>query len=221
MKRKTKPSIFETLRHRFPPTSLYRTDIENIIEMANDRELDVKISDKDYEYYSLDEVQEQRGNRVDNLNIVMDKDNSIYKTLDLLIEKDGITVRCQKEDHLVPLWHEIKEVISKRVPWYARLMSPLSGAWAIVVWLWLGPSAGEFNALPWAFAFAWLGLLGVFSFATIFSINYRLKNRGIYLQKRHEVRDFWERNGDRILMLFLGTALGIVGTVIADVITGT
>lgn len=220
MKRKSKSSTFDNLRHRFPPTILYRTDIDHIIEMASDRGLDVKISDEDYEYVSLDEVQEQRGNRVYKLNIVADKDNSIYKTLALLIEKDGVTLRCQKEDHLVPLWHEIKELISKRSPWYARFMSPFGWAWAAIVWLWVGPKADELNTLPQSMALVWLGVLASFMLASIYSAYYRRTNRGIYLQKQHEVLGFWERNFDKMLMLVIGTILGVVGTVVANLITG-
>lgn len=220
MRRIRKSSILDELRHRFPPTVLYRTDIDHIIEMANERDLNVKISDEDYGYTSLDEVQEQRGNRVYKLNIVAQKDNSIFETLDVLIEKDGVTLRCQKKDHLVPLWYEIKEFISKRMPWYARFMYPSRWVWAAIVWLLIRPKAEEFHTLPQSMVLVWQGVFALFVLVSIFSAYYRQMNHGIYLQKQYEVLGFWERNGDKMLMLIIGTVLGVIGTVVSNLITG-
>ncbi|MCG8094133.1 MAG: hypothetical protein JAZ17_11000 [Candidatus Thiodiazotropha endolucinida] len=219
MKRKDKSSHFNNLKHRFPPTILYRTDINQIVEMMSDRGLDVKISDEDYEYESLDEVQEQKGNRVYKLNIDADKDNSIYKSMYLLIEKDGITLQSHKDDHLIPLWYEIKELISKRTPWYARFMSPFGWASAAFVWLLFGPKADEISNLQQSMALAWLVVLTLFLLVSFFSSYYRRTNRGIYLQKQHEVLGFWQRNGDKIFMLAIGTVLGVAGTAITNLIT--
>lgn len=219
MKRKDKSSSFDTLRHRFPPIRLYRSDIDEVIEMAQARSLNIKISDDDYVYESIDEIEEHRGSRVYKLNIEVSKNNATIKTLDIYIEKDGVTLRTYREDQLVPLWHEVKELFSKRMPWYARLMAPFSWAWAAIVWLWVGPRYDEISSLPQSMLLVWFGAFTFFVLAGLLSAYYRVSNRGIYLQKQHEVKGFWERNGDKILMLVMGSVLGVIGTIITNILT--
>lgn len=219
MKRKEKPSFFDTLCHRFPIVRLYRKDLDEIIEIASSRNLEIKITDDDYEYESLDEVQEQQGNRVKKLRLNASLDESLFKSFDVEIDQDGVTVRAHREDELIPFWHQVRDLIAKKVPWYAKFTLPYVWAWVVIGWLWVA-SNDEAKELPRALLLTWFGVLVLSVAMAIFSFWYRFTNRGVFLQKEHEVLGFWTRNGEKIVMLIIGTMLGVVVKVVADLIIG-
>jgi hypothetical protein len=220
MKRKEKSSIFDTLQHQFPTVRLHRSDLQEIIDISKASGFDIRISDDDYEYETLDEVREQRGDRVLRLILTMHLDKSICGTLFVKIEKDGVVVCSQKDDKLVPLWHKIKDLIANRVPWYARLMSPFVWAVVAITWLWNSPKRDEFSTLPPIILIVWFAVL-LFSLGmSIFSFWYKRTNGGVYLQREYEVLGFWDRYGEKIVMIALGTLLGVLGKIATDYITG-
>lgn len=220
MKRKEKSSRFDILKHRFPTVRRYRADLEDILEISKTRGFNVRISDDDYEYETLDELREQRGDRVLKVVLNVSPDNSSYSAVSIEIEKDGVTVRSQRDDNLVSLWHEIKDLLAKRVPWYARLMSPLGWALIASVWLWNGPKRHELSTFPPFLISIWFAFLFFSVSMSIFSFWYQRTNRGVYLLREHEVLGFWDRYGEKISMIVLGAVLGVLGKIAMDFIAG-
>ncbi|AEJ01480.1 hypothetical protein Nit79A3_1665 [Nitrosomonas sp. Is79A3] len=220
MKRKTTPSAFDRLRHRFPPIPLYRSDLEEIIRIANVRELTVRLSDDKHEFESIDDLKENQGDRIRKLSIIISPENSFLLSVDVEINDDGITLITSRDDKLLPIWHEIKEIIEKRLPWYARFMRPIIWIYTSAFVLWLTPKPEQLTEdLEWLTR---LGhAVGTLSFLlSMISLIYLQTSKGIYLQRQHEVKGIWDRYGEKVILLILGTVLGVFGKVISDKLLG-
>lgn len=219
MKQK-KSSILDRLRHRFPPVALYRSDLEEIIRLATARGFKVRISDDRYEFESLDDLRENRGNRIKKLMLEATISESSYPSVDIEIDSDGITIRSPKDDKFVPLWHEIKDAIQARLPWYARLMKPLIWLYLAIPFLWVLSKRQEVKEGFELTNYLLVSGAGLSIFLGLISLSYLRRSRGLRLQRQHEVQGFWERYGEKIILLVIGTAVGIVGKVLSDKLTG-
>ncbi len=221
MKPKTTSSILDRLRHRFPPMRLYRPDIEELLRLSDVRGLKAKISDDKFEFDGLDDVKEHRGERVRQMHIEFRADeNSFLRSVDVEIDSDGILLRSYKDDKLVPFWHEIKDFFENRTPWYAKLMKPLAWVWAATVVLWLGPNVKEAQTWPKSTLYIWIALVCLTVTLSAASWLYLRQTRGVYLKREHEVQSLWDRYGEKLVPLVIGTVLGVLGKVLADQLTG-
>ncbi len=220
MKKKETSSLFDNLRHKFPPIPLYRSDLDEIVTIAQVRELRVQISDDKYEYESLDDLKENRGNRIRRLTLTLTPEHSAYTSITVEIDSDGVLLRSSKDDKLVLVWHEIREIIEKQAPWYARFMKPLSWAYGALLFLWLSPKKEQIReGLEWV-ASAWVGVGSVMIVLSLLSVLYLNRSRGVYLQREHEVQGFWDRYGEKLAFLILGTVVGVIGKVVSDKLSG-
>ena len=220
MKTKKTSSMFDSLRHRFPPIPLYLSDLEEIVRIAQSRELVVKISDDKYEYEGLDDLKENRGSRIRRLTLSLALENSAYTSLTVEIDNDGVILRSPKDDKLVPVWHEIKDAIERQAPWYARFMKPLSWVYGALVMYLIPPKQEPIReGFEWVLH-AWFSVAGVMLLLSLLSVLYLNRSRGVYLQREHEVQGFWERYGEKLVFVVLGTVLGVIGKVVSDKLSG-
>jgi hypothetical protein len=219
MKQK-KASPIDRVRHRFPPIRLYRSDIEDIIQLAESRELSVKISNDDYEFEDLDDLKNNLGNKIKKLTISITDPSIILTNLILEIDTDNITLVSSKDDKLISVWHEIKDRLTEQVPWYAVFMKPFRWFFLFLMLFWINSHLEQLpNDFKWI-SKLWLGIMVISLMLGLVSEVYISKNKGIYLQKEHEVEGFWDRNSEKIYMLVLGAMLGAFFKVIADKLTG-
>ncbi|OIQ96978.1 hypothetical protein GALL_210450 [mine drainage metagenome] len=215
-----KSSSFSRLRFRFPPLRLYRPDIEEIIHIAEGGELIVKLSDDSYDFESLDDLIENRGKRIKKLNINLVPKDSAYEYVTIDVDTDGITITATKNEKLALIWHEIKEVIGNKQPWYARFMRPFSWGAGGILLLVLAPKREQIQVGSEWTLHLWVGLMLLCFLMYGLSGLYLFKSKGIYLQREHEIEGFWGRYGEKIVLLVIGTVLGVAGKVIADRLTG-
>lgn len=220
MKQKNLSPLRNALRHKVPPIPLFRSDLEEIFAIAETRNFDIQISDDRYEYEDLDDLKANRGDRVKNITITLRRENKIPLYMQIEVESDGVKLYSTKNDEMIAAWHEIKEIIDNRVPWYAAIMRPIYWLWgtAIVLWIFPNEKISEEN-MDWPVVI-WLVSILLLSAMSLSSFLYFRKNRGVYLQRQHEVQGFWSRYGERILFLVLGTLLGIFGKVASDMLSG-
>lgn len=220
MKKKNSSSIFDELRHKFPPTPLYRSDLEDIISVAQSRELAILISDDQYEYESLDDLKENKGSRIKNLTITLTPDDSRLRTLTIKFNSDGVILASPKMDKLVYAWHEIKEIIERQVPWYSRFIRPLTWAYGAIFILFISPKKDQIReGMEWVTTACVAGG-SVMLFLSLISFVYLKQNRGVHLQREHEVQRFWDRYGEKLILLIAGTVLGVVGKFVSDSLSG-
>ena len=220
MKTKKTSSFLDSLRHRFPPIPLYLSDLEEIVRIAQSRELEVKISDDKYEYESLDDLKENRGSRIRKLTLTLAPANSAYTSVTVEIDNDGVILRSPKDDKLVPVWHEIKDAIERQAPWYARFMKPLSWVYGALVMYLIPPKQEPVReSFEW-FLNAWFSVAGLMLLFSLLSLLYLNRSRGVYLQREHEVEGFWDRYGEKLVFVVIGTVLGVIGKVVSDKLSG-
>lgn len=220
MKRKSSSSLIDGLRHKFPPIPLYRSDLEEIVRIGHGRELRVRIADDQYDYENLDDLKENKGNRIKKLTLTLAPENFAYPSITIEVDNDGVLLRSSKDDKLVPVWHEIKDAIEKQLPWYARYMRPLSWAYGALIFLLLSPKKEQIReGMEWI-ASAWIGVGSFMFLLSLLSVLYLKRSRGVYLQREHEVQGFWDRYGEKLVFLILGTVLGVVGKVVSDKLSG-
>ncbi|MGX7850936.1 hypothetical protein [Pseudomonas aeruginosa] len=216
MKPKTTFSLFDSKLVRFPPSSLYLTDIERLILIGADRGLNVKISDSTDEFDDLTDLIENRGKRIKSLNLIFSA-NSLPSILNNVIKLEigekGISLRSANDDKLLPAWLAMKTYIENHEPIYAPLMKPT--VWLLIV---LGVLA-VLPRLSWApsESFARVLILAVPAWLCLYSAYY-LKKTSVYLQKKHEIEGFWDRNGEKILLAVFSALIGAVLSVAGQLI---
>ncbi|HAF43828.1 MAG TPA: hypothetical protein DCK83_02510 [Gallionellaceae bacterium] len=210
------PSPYARLRHRFPPFPLYRSDIEEIIHIAEGRELVVKLSDENYEFDSLDDLKVNRGKRIKRLILNFVPSDSTYEYIAIDVDADGITLVATRNDRLISVWHEIKDAIGSKQPWYANYLKPFPWGLGGMLLLIFFPKREQLNnGAEWVLQL-WAGLMLLCFFMNALSLLYLYKSKGVYLQRAHEVEGVWDRYGEKVIMLIIGTLLGVAGKVIAD-----
>jgi hypothetical protein len=212
-------SYIDRPRQRFASVALYQDDLNEILNSLKKRGLKIKLSDSDYEYETIDELAENRGDIIKSLSISGYKESS-DRSVDFEFEKESIRLRADREDDLVASWQEIKGLLEKRVPSYARFLKLENWLWGFgIVALFGHDSIGSMatNPIPGYLFAAALTILG---YGSIYSIIYRSQNSFIYLKRQHQILSFWKRNGEKILMLIIGAVIGGIAKGIGDTLFG-
>ncbi|MFM0272400.1 hypothetical protein PQQ59_17560 [Paraburkholderia aspalathi] len=215
MKPKKTFALFDSLSCNFPPTPLYRSDLEEIVQIGVDRGLKLAISDDKDEFDDLDDVKENRGNRIKKLTLAFSAENS-YKSIDVRITGEGISLRASKDDQLLPPWHDMKSAIEKRVPVQARFMKPTFWIFITLCVLILVP---QFNWPPSGSFYRYIAILFP-AYMWVLSLYYVKKSGGVYLQKQHEVESFWDKYGEKLAFTIGGVVLGAIGNIVVQKIMG-
>jgi hypothetical protein len=206
-------------RQRFPAIALYRDDLNDIVAILKKRGLQIKFSDSDFEYESLDEFAENQGDVIRSLAISGFKEASA-NSIDFEFKKEGIRIRSDKEDDLVASWQEIKALLEKRIPWYARFLKVERWLWAFLFLALLGHEHVSAIATDSAPGYLFSVAIMISGYVTIYSLIHRSKNSHICLKRRHQVLSFWEKNGEKMLMLIIGAVIGAVVKGTVDLLFG-
>lgn len=214
MKPKKKSSVFDSLKERFPPTPLYRADLEEIISIGKSRDLEMTISDDTAEFDDLDDVQENRGDRVKHLEISFR--SSPYSSIKLRITPMGISLTTSKVDELLATWHEMKSAIERRIPPHAVAMKPY--LWGIIICV-LVFFDNRFHVLPEKSSIKLL-ILTPFAALLFGSFYYVQSSGGAYLKKQHEIMGFWEKNGREIIKIVGAAIFGAIAKSVVDMLIG-
>jgi hypothetical protein len=215
MKPKKTFALFDNLSCSFPPTPLYRSDLDVIVKIGVDRGLKLAISDDSDEFDDLDDLKENRGNRIKKLTLAFASETS-YKSVNVEITGEGISLSASKDDQLLPVWHEMKGAIEKRVPVQARFMKPTLWVFVTLCVLILVP---RFNWPPSGSFYRYVAIL-LPAYMWALSLYYVKKSGGVYLQKQHEVESFWDKYGEKLVFTIGGVVLGVVGNIVTQKIMG-
>jgi len=205
MKRKKKTLEGHTL---LKPVRLYLDDLEHIIERMERDDLGIIISDTDSEYESLEEISEYRGSVITNISITGRKKEDL-PYIQISFSCDNIALILHGEDEkLTILWHEFKGFLKSKFQWHQFILNPwiwlfvLLGSPAILVWSMVFGAPTEF-VIPTYFIF-----LGCASVPLLISYLLRQYYPLLYLDRRHKIMNFWQRNRDNIFLLIIGGLLG-------------
>ena len=210
MERKKKtPETYTSLR----PVRLYMEDLEHIIELIKIRSLEINISDEDYKYDTLDEIQKYRGDIIHDLSIVAKKKGN-WPLIRIGFSRENIKLFLHSEDEqIILLWHELKDFLKSKLKWYQYIFHPylqpgiLSGSIGLVVGSILGLLIYGFSPEAVKITnYIYIPFALIFLFFLIF---YRQFFTILYIGRRHKVLNFWQRNRDKIILSISCVILGV------------
>ena len=92
--------------------TLFRNDLEDLINWLKDASLKVKIADGEYEYDSLDDFVKHHGVIPDEIEIEGESEN--FDTVTLSVDVNEITASCYGTPDTVSVWFQLMERISSR-----------------------------------------------------------------------------------------------------------
>ncbi len=194
---------------RLTYTKLYLDELERILDLLKEQSLVIEINDKEFEYESINEVVEKKGERLSQIEIVGKKPDNRWCDITLTIKGRRIMLRANSKLEL--LWRRVKDFVGTKTTWYARYFDPWVWGWITFglvtqYQLFLDKEAKQLIVPVWFKSLA----LFVASIFVISLFNVAI-NRGVVLARKHSVSSFWSRNADRILMLILGVLIGGFG----------
>jgi len=189
-----------------------------MVELMKEQSLEVLFKDDDFEYESIAEIVEKRGDKKSQIMIIGRRSDA--KWLDVTLDVDGRTLGLRADGELELVWHRIKDFVADKTPWYSRYIEIFP--WSIITFTLLFQYTSFIDwetkilAVP-----VWFNtLVVVASLIFAFSILKTITDRGVVLVPRHAAKNFWTRNADRILMLIVGAIIGAFGKYIAKILFG-
>ncbi len=204
MKKIESNDVFETVEG----IVLFRDDLEDLIGRMRLRSLEPKISDPDTVYDSLDELHQLKGDRPKNVSISA-RSQEPYASVTVNLEKGKAWVTAHGSAELRSFAFELKDAVSRRVPWYHKPMDPW--IWALITFFLLSATQGVIRYPVLAYSLITAALISLVILALSFVVS--RVNYGVRLTRRHE-GGFFTRNRDKILLLLLGSAIGAIGTIL-------
>jgi hypothetical protein len=214
-----KPKTHGKLEY-IPAVKLYREDLDALLSLFQSYCDTVTISDADSEYESLDELKHHVGSRVRTIELAGTKPNitlaltSQASTLRHLSE--GMVLTSEETDRADLLFSRTREFLLKR----KRLLARVFTIQGIVV--------GCLAVVTLALFLNWhyqrqdngiLVLVMLFGIMPIVFIGAPVIHggfRSVTLDSQLTASSFWKRNGDHILLLAIGTIIGVGGTLLSQ-----
>lgn len=214
MKKIDKTNYFERLTY----SKLYLDDLERIVETMEEQSLDVRFKDDEYEYDSLKEIVEKRGEKKSHIEIIGIKSDEVWRSVSLNI--DGRKLFLHADGDLELTWHKIKEYIKSKTPWYSRFIDVWM--WGCITFVILGQYTSFIDAeTKKLIAPTWFNsLVSVVALIFAFVIFRDFSDRGVFIVYRHENKNFFVKNGDKILLIIIGALIGVFGKYIAKFLFG-
>lgn len=214
MKKKEEPRV---LTAPFKGVRLFRDDIEYVIQLMKEHSLEVTIGDSSYNYDSLDDLIQTRGTRPKELICSATGDRKEAVSIELSVDQRGrasLTEYSETGQHL--LWYQLRDFLTKSVPWRYRFASP--AFWGIAAFS-LAYMDLQLLTKPIPHAPRWLHPL-VLLITLIWPLTLldRQLNFGLNLRRQHE-GGFWRRNADKIALLIIGALIGAIATLLVQVFT--
>jgi hypothetical protein len=198
---------------RLPRIRLYRGDLSHLIDILTHAELQVTIDDSEFIYDNLDKLRSEKGPEISFLRITgVARGGSGFPRITLTLHsRDDASLSLH--GHGAPLeacWFRVRDFFASRRRWHQRVLNPWIAWGSFVLAGPIGLAMSALALLPAPIAYALLyGFAMIYWLAAIFwSRSYPV----IVLDRSHEHQSFWRRNGDKIILLILGAAIGAAVT---------
>jgi len=127
-----------------PAVTLYRDDLDAIVRVIVDASGGAKISDKENEYESLDELATLRGKSLGVVNIRSDASKQTgWSSTRLSIDRKQVYLSAPDNENGRSLYHKIRDILDSRKRWYCalpfRIPDSISWVWVCAVVMPLAP----------------------------------------------------------------------------------
>jgi hypothetical protein len=197
---------------------LYRDDIELILSIISENEYAIQISDKEFQFDSLDELIDKRGIAPTYFEIAGSRKEGGYESVTISFDK-RIHIHSHSHDQKTSkiVFARIRDICESRMSKIYKILNPWLYYFPAVILIW--PAIAVLvKVKETTLGEAWLLVLAtVFLTAWILSGLYRYIRRQVILRRRHE-GGFWKQNSDKIWLLILGAVIGIFIKFILDLI---
>lgn len=210
---KKQPTDFSTSIFR---TKLFRDDLEELIEKIKSRNFDIKLSDKDNYYDSIEDIIQHKGNNPNEI-IINGRIKDSFDRCYIRITNFSTYISIDAKTELLSLGYELKEFFKARKrKWYNSYFNALNAKWniafnivvAIVFWFYyyffsnLKVEISNFKIFIYLIL-AWL-IIWLYS-----ELN-PMTNSKIELERKHQTH-LYEKNKEKII---IGIIMAIVGSLI-------
>ena len=204
---KKKPASIDDSKY-FKGVRLFRDDIDVIMSTLEDKNYKFQVSDRDFEYTTLDELIENRGDRPSFFQISGEGKEKTFNSVNIYFEKERIRLHSFGQESAKVLFSELRDIFETKYSRIYKWLNPwvyFSASFLISAILWV-----TFGINPRAVDIPLLRVLVVI-FTTAWAISglYRYNTPQVVLSRRHE-GGFWKRNADKIILLAMGAGLGIL-----------
>jgi hypothetical protein len=190
---------------------LYHDDIELILSILKENDFEVKITDKEFEYDSLDDLIDKQGVHPDNFSLYGEKtgDRLLTVSVSISFEKDRISIFSHNLDKQKAYiaYTKIGEICETHESKVYKILNP---------WIPLFPLmflSGFINLHSFI-----LILVVLLLALSIVSALYRYSRYQVILRRRH-IGGFWKQNSDRIWLLILGAVFGFFLKIVWDLLS--
>lgn len=192
MRPKTTFALFDNLSWKQAVITLYRTDLEHLIKLGVDRGFTVALSDDSDIFDGLDDIKENRGDKVKSLTIAYNE-GLLVSPVTLRIGGGKIKITSARNDKFIPLWHDLKLAIEKRTPIQAPIMKPALWSFLTIVYFFIEPQT---TLIPKG-GYLGIGIFLLLGYMWVLSAHYAIQNSVVYLIKQHEVKTWKDKYGDK------------------------
>jgi hypothetical protein len=189
-------------RKTIPCLKLYRNDVEEILSLLDDYVYEKAISDKTHEYTDLNDLQQERGEIINELFI---EGTALGARLELRVSKKGnnsLTV-INSDEIFLQLIDSLKTKRRVVLGGLLHLFSLFTlVSYFISYLIFKNRSVFVISLLTTAIS----GYLLVGWYHGLFSI--------IYLTPKHQTSSFWKRNNDALWIIVITAVVSSIGTVL-------
>jgi len=188
---------------------LHLDDLEHIYAVLERDMESIRITDEDYEFDSLMEFADKRGLSPEFISLDSESRSDDY--LNLSIQIKGMNVFVHRWRSEGP-FYEIKEFLwKKRLRLFPYLNPLIWVTLTFVAFAFLGNAFAELEIKEGPLLVVGGSAVTGFFLMTVISVFYRSLYCGLHLKRKHE-GGFFRRNLDRILLLLIGSLMGIIGS---------
>ncbi|MHB8727360.1 MAG: hypothetical protein ACYC9Z_18615 [Casimicrobiaceae bacterium] len=175
-----------------------------MIVLATKRGMQTQITDDKFEYDSLEDLREQRGDRVMELDLTFSLKGLTSESVQVKIRGAEVTLATSQDDPYLALCSQFQRVVEPRMSALAWLARP--GRWfaagVVIIWSWLVLQAAK-SPIAELLAYIGVGFIAICICAQL----YVWSRRGAVLKKEHEVQSFWQKHGEKLAYIVLGALL--------------
>ncbi|MCK5036507.1 MAG: hypothetical protein KAS73_11480 [Candidatus Sabulitectum sp.] len=191
-------------------------DVEVLCEAASKLGFTASLSDERYEFDSLQDVIENRGENVTTLDLVLiskDANNIVMLSFAPFVVSASA---LGTSPGVKALWTEIDSILSPLSIRFYALHSP--AFWGGVI---TGSVVLNIGLIFFVRHFDWNQLLvpGFAVLCFLFSIWEQRATPALFLDRDHKKTNFWRRNADKVILLSLGAVVSLVLKAVYDYLT--
>jgi hypothetical protein len=196
---------------------IFREELDYIYSRCSQKGIELKLSDDDNNYESIDELIKFKGSKPSKIDLNGKLAEVLMSSISITLKPATVIISTYGSEDLYAFGCELNDYFTKRVPNHYKLFSPTI-LWVIgwsLLLVWFNDASLRFGAMERKYL-----LIGAFLFLSFWvaSVVHRRLNFKVNLIRKHE-HGFLKRNSDAILLMIIGGVIGSLITYITTVLS--